>query len=81
VPYITEHQREMLDAGAEPNGPGELNYCITVMVKEYMEGRTLNYALINEVMGAMACARAEFYRRVAVPYEEQKIKENGDVYY
>jgi hypothetical protein len=28
----------------------------------------------------MTCAKDEFYRRVVVPYEEKKRKENGDVY-
>jgi hypothetical protein len=32
------------------------------------------------VMGALVCAMLEFYRRRAVPYEEGKIKLNGDAY-
>jgi len=28
----------------------------------------------------LSCAAAEFYRRVAVPYENVKIAQNGDVY-
>jgi len=31
-------------------------------------------------MGALEGAKLEFYRRVVVPYEEKKMKENGDVY-
>lgn len=31
-------------------------------------------------MGAVEGAKTEFYRRIAVPYEEKKIRENGDVY-
>jgi hypothetical protein len=81
LPYITEEQRLELDKGRDPASAGELNYCITMLVQNYMQSRgAVNYALINEAMGAMACARAEFYRRVAAPYEEKKRKENGDVY-
>jgi hypothetical protein len=32
-------------------------------------------SLISEV----ECAKLEFYRRVVSPYEDEKIKENGDV--
>jgi hypothetical protein len=28
-------------------------------------------------MGVLACIQEEFYRKVVVPYEEKKIKENG----
>ena len=35
---------------------------------------------IGDVVNAMECAKLEFYRRVAAPYEDTKIKENGDVY-
>jgi hypothetical protein len=34
----------------------------------------------RDAVGAIECCKLEFYRRVAVPYEERKIKTNGDVY-
>jgi hypothetical protein len=37
------------------------------------------YERLNRAMGVLACVQAEFYRRVAAPYEDQKIAENGDV--
>lgn len=43
-------------------------------------GEPLNYQMINDVMGALESAKLEFYRRIAVPYEETKRKDNGDVY-
>jgi len=36
--------------------------------------------LINAIIGALECAKLELYRRVAAPYEDDKIAENGDVY-
>jgi hypothetical protein len=39
-----------------------------------------NYKHINEIIGVLECAKQEFYRRVAAPYEDTKIQENGDVY-
>jgi len=32
------------------------------------------------VIGALEACKLEFYRRAVVPYEDKKIKENGDVY-
>lgn len=35
---------------------------------------------LRDAVGALECCKLEFYRRVAVPYEDRKIKSNGDVY-
>ena len=35
---------------------------------------------LNAIIGALECAKLELYRRVAAPYEDDKIIENGDVY-
>jgi len=40
--------------------------------------RSLGYA--RNYASVVDCAWAEFYRRVAAPYEDKKIAENGDVY-
>jgi hypothetical protein len=40
----------------------------------------LTYQTMNDCLGALEGAKLEFYRRVVVPYEEQKKYENGDVY-
>lgn len=84
MPYIKKQYRELLDKaneiGDHPVNPGELNYCITMLIKHYIEDKNLCYDTINDIMGAIEGAKAEFYRRVAGPYEDLKIKENGDVY-
>ena len=59
---------------------GVLNYAITRICLNYIARKGLSYRNINEVIGVLECAKQEFYRRVAVPYEEKKKKENGDVY-
>ena len=62
--------------------PGELNFAITSLITHYWkEADVSSYVVLNDIMGALECAKAEFYRRVAVPYEEQKMAENGDVYH
>jgi len=60
---------------------GELNYVITMVAIRYIRDHGLSYQTINDVMGAFISASQEFYRRVAVPYEEKKRKKNGDIPY
>lgn len=58
---------------------GELQYAMAVMFKSFMERKGLNYQNCNDVMGALAGAQMEFYRKVVQPYEDEKIELNGDV--
>jgi hypothetical protein len=39
-----------------------------------------NYQTLNDVMGALAGAQMEFYRKVVAPYENKKEIINGSVY-
>lgn len=79
MPYIKRYDREGLEPLSSPKTPGELNYVITLLIRDYWI-RTGNYQGINDIIGALECAKMEFNRRVAVPYENDKILENGDVY-
>lgn len=81
MPYIKRIDRNRFnDADIPcPNTAGELNYLITTICHEYILDRGLNYAHINEVIGALECTKLELYRRIASPYEDKKILENGDV--
>jgi hypothetical protein len=69
---------------------GDLNYVISKLCNDILGHRArkrnpddpkLSYADINELIGALECAKLELYRRMAAPYEDTKIKENGDVYH
>lgn len=81
MPYIKQERRDAILAGAKPQDAGELNFAITVLVDNYLRDKGgIKYSHLNEVIGAMDCAKLELYRRVAAPYEDQKIEENGDVY-
>ncbi len=89
MPYVKKERRlEWFDCqdGFGPETPGELNYLFTKLIKLYMRGKAeygtkpLTYQTVNDILGALEGAKAEFYRRVVVPYEDQKILENGDVY-
>jgi len=78
MPYITRDKRPL--ARTHPVTAGELNYAITELLLSYIRFKTLSYQTINDIVGALAGAQMEFYRRVAVPYENGKIEQNGDVY-
>jgi hypothetical protein len=81
MPYIPQEDREAIAFGnAEPRTVGELNFAITALALAYMEQHGKSYATINEIIGVLECAKLEFYRRAAAPYEDQKITTNGDVY-
>jgi hypothetical protein len=84
MPYIQKTRRSTLISDSDmflpPQTPGELNYMFTLFAKGYLIENGLNYQAINDVLGALEGAKLEFYRRVAVPYENEKIHENGDVY-
>lgn len=82
MPYIEQDRRKDFDGlieALQPKNPGELNYAITKMVQHFLP-RCYRYSDIAMVTGVLENVKQEFYRRAAVPYEDHKIKENGDVY-
>lgn len=81
MPYIDSNARVELDEHERlPKDAGELNYAITMLIVKYMRPRNVTYSLLNEIVGVLESAKAEFQRRVVVRYEDEKIKLNGDVY-
>ncbi len=80
MPYITEDRREGLYDPEDVENPGELNYLITKICLEYIQGYGYSYQAMNDIIGALECAKLEMYRRRVAPYEDEKMKENGDVY-
>jgi hypothetical protein len=59
---------------------GELNYLVTKLMLMYLAQHGANYRIMNEAIGAVECAKAEFIRRKLIPLEELKRAENGDVF-
>lgn len=79
VPYIKdEDKRDLL--GRVARKPGELNFLVTEIIADYWYFGDKNYQAINDILGALEGAKLEFYRRIAGPYEDKKIQENGDIY-
>lgn len=83
MPYINKELRPYYDDflnGLDIPGPGQLNYLITKLMQRYLDqDGGVSYSGINDVVGALESAKAEFQRRVVAPYEDKKIKENGDL--
>jgi hypothetical protein len=79
MPYIEKQRREEITFKWLPQNAGELNFALTDIVKYYL-GKNPNYQKFNDVIGVLQCMILELYRRKVAPYEDVKIKENGDVY-
>lgn len=93
MPYIKEEKREFLEEAIaqvvnslrelesddERNSmAGNLNYLFSSVINRvYSNPR---YDDINEAVGVLECCKLELYRQVAVPYEDQKMFDNGSVY-
>ena len=58
---------------------GELNFLFTKLSLMYIEKHGKSYSTLADIIGTFECAKMEFYRKSVVPYEEKKIKQNGDV--
>jgi len=82
MPYIEMELRKRYTVlnDVVPLSTGELNFCITTLLNNYIKENGVGYSSINEVIGALECAKLELYRRVAAPYEKGKQFMNGDVY-
>lgn len=84
MPYIAQGRRKEIDEYIIDNfaikNAGELNYLLTKLIRNYFNFNGRRYQQINDIVGALEGAKMEFYRRVAAPYEDKKILENGDVY-
>lgn len=88
MPYINQARRDMmmsllnLDPQLDAENDfevtaGDLNFLITTIC---LSTEPSSYADYNELIGMLECCKLELYRRAVAPYEDKKIKENGDVY-
>ena len=87
MPYISQELRDAVAADLAdesldfiPESAAEFNFIISTLIANYLAENGKNYANINEMIGALECAKLELYRVVAAPYENQKRVENGGVY-
>lgn len=87
MPYIPQTQRncihlDLINEGVAwtPENAGELNFLVSTFIANYIITKGLKYAVVNEMVGALECAKLELNRVIIGPYEDEKILENGAVY-
>jgi hypothetical protein len=87
MPYIPQARRNgiALELGADrldwiPSNAGDLNFLVSTFIANYIRANGLKYAVVNEMIGALECAKMELNRVIIGPYEDRKISENGGVY-
>lgn len=90
MPYIKAEERKAYDSlvedivdaltdhGFKFPEVGHINYVISKIIWSLFKQK-VSYTVGNNLMGVLECVKQEFYRRQLVPYEDSKIKENGDV--
>ena len=71
---------EMIILPERINNAGELQYVIAEIINELLSQKQYRYQDLNDIMGALAGAQMEFYRKVVAEYEDEKEKINGSVY-
>ncbi len=88
MPYIPQTRRDEIDLEliAErlnwvPENAGDLNFLVSTFIANYIKEKGLKYAVVNEMIGALECAKMELNRVIIGPYEDIKIAENGPVYH
>ena len=85
MPYIVQAQRDLIDYPLKMlmtyiKTPGDMAYAITKLILFYLHQYGKNYSTLASVHGILGTVRDEFYHRVVRPYEQEKEKENGDVF-
>ena len=87
MPYIKKAKRPEIDKLIDPlikqlsslpteEQDGALNYAVTKVIKNVYPTK---YFHLNRALGVLTAISYELYRVVVSPYEDTKIKENGDV--
>lgn len=56
---------------------GDLNYCFSRVISSLMTD--ISYSKIAMITGVLENIKQEYYRRIAAPYEDKKVKQNGDI--
>jgi hypothetical protein len=89
MPYIKKERRKALehiinelfeDLNSMGLNKGDLNYCITMLIKKWVETKGLSYDTLSDITGVLNDVKTEFERKVVAQYEDRKIQENGEIY-
>ena len=85
-PYIAQTRRGDFGVLLEEikstriDNPGEVVYLFCKIADIYLSQHLMEFARMNDIMGALESAKADFIRNVLGPYEVKKQTERGDVW-
>ena len=79
MPYIKPETRDVMLV-CRPSRPGDLAFKLAAHINQYLQGNGRSFQTFCEVEGVLQCLSKEIYRRLTAPYEDEKIKQNGDVF-
>lgn len=88
MPYIEKEKRvELVDilravdaVGVDSLSVGDINYLVSSIIHRWILSQGgVRYQHINSMIGALECAKLELYRKVAAPYEDNKLLDNGPI--
>lgn len=84
MPYIKQKDRPILQDVIDTldifnMGVGDINFLVSSLLKKYIEIHGENYENYNSLVGVLECIKLELYRRKISPYEDVKMRDNGDV--
>lgn len=85
MPYICKEDRKYYyksvhKVPVEAMSIGDLNYFLTSVAMRWLGKQRFNYETLALIVGMLSTMKSEFVRRVLNPFEDKKIKENGDVF-
>ncbi|KKK89467.1 hypothetical protein LCGC14_2732800 [marine sediment metagenome] len=86
MPYIEKQRKAELKPLLDKinlAGSGELTYAVSILMMNFLKRTSphlLTFSILNSCIGAVERATDEFKRRILDPYEQQKIRDNGDIY-
>ena len=87
MPYTLEEKRRLVEPLLQAledrpellENEGDLNHYITNVCAIFLKQHLIKYGNFADIEGVLNHVSKEFYRRLAIPYEDKKIEQNGDL--
>jgi len=83
MPYIKKELREKYDNAfnffPDIDNKGDLEYCVTKLMKIFMRTRERRYSTLHEVVYAVMHCADEYRRRYLDKREDEARETNGDI--
>jgi len=89
MPYIKQELRHKLENSIISTArslsnlewkKGNVNFAISTILKLWIQEKGISYDILSDITGVLNDVKTEFERKVVAPYEDNKEKENGEIY-